>query len=54
MEHLPLKDLYTLIEQHKLHLSFLKDNNMCSNEKHDLIGRKIEELFEIIAERTAW
>ena len=48
----PSNYLYKLIEQHKLHLLFLKDNYLCSDKKRDDIIGKFEGVFEIISERT--
>ena len=45
-------DLYKLIEQHKLHLLFLKENDLCSDAKKKEIVEKIEGVFDIISNRT--
>ena len=52
VDNLSMDDLYKLIEQHKLHLLFLKENDLCSDEKRDGIVEKIEGVFEIISTRT--
>ena len=52
VDNLTMDDLYKLIEQHKLHLLFLKENNLCSDDKRDGIIEKIEGVFEIISRRT--
>jgi len=52
VDSLSMDDLYKLIEQHKLHLLFLKDNDLCSDNKKDEIVEKIEGLFDIISKRT--
>ena len=52
VDNLSMDDLYKLIEQHTLHLLFLKENNLCSDEKRDGIVGKIEGVFEIISKRT--
>ena len=53
VENLSMDDLYKLIEQHKLHLEFLTSNNMCTEVKKDNIVAKIEDVFEIISQRTS-
>ena len=52
VDNLSMDDLYKLIEQHKLHLLFLKYNYLCSDKKRDDIIGKFEGVFEIISERT--
>ena len=52
VENLSMDDLYKLIEQHKLHLLFLKENDLCSDGKRDEIVAKIEGVFDIISKRT--
>ena len=52
VDNLSMDDLYKLIEQHKLHLLFLKDNYLCSDKKRDDIIGKFEGVFETISERT--
>ena len=52
VDNLSMDDLQKLIEQHKLHLLFLKENNLCLDEKRDDIVGKIEDVFEIISKRT--
>ena len=52
VDSLSMDDLYKLIEQHKLHLLFLKDNDLCSDKKKDEIVEKIEGVFDIISKRT--
>ena len=48
VENLSMDDLYKLIEQHKLHLLFLKDNDLCTDIKRNEIVEKIEGVFDII------
>ena len=39
IENLSLPELYAMIEQHKLHLNFLKDNDMLvDGKKEDIVG----------------
>ena len=52
IEDLPIKDLYTMREQHKLHIKFLKDNNILSDDKKTDIIQKIEYIFSIIEDRS--
>ena len=52
VDSMSMDDLYKLIEQHKLHLLFLKDNDLCSDNKKDEIVEKIESVFDIISKRT--
>ena len=40
--------LYTLLEEHKLHLKFLQDNEMCSNAKNENIVLNINTICIII------
>ena len=52
IEQLSLPELYVMIEQHKLHLTFLKDNDMLvDGKKEDIVGR-ISYIFEIIESRS--
>ena len=53
IEDLPLDDLYKLIEQHRKHLDFLKENDMCDTEKTKSIVNKCEMVFDIINSRTS-
>ena len=53
VENLLMDNLYKLIEQHKLHLDFLKGYNLCTDEKSYSIIKKIEGVFDIIAERIS-
>ena len=51
MENLSLPELYLMIEQHKLHMNFLKENDMLlDGKKEDIVG-KISYIFEIIEGR---
>jgi len=52
VDNLSMDDLYKLIEQHKLHLLFLKDNDLCTDIKQNQIVEKIEGVFDIISKRT--
>ena len=51
IEQLSLPELYAMIEQHKLHLNFLKDNDMLVDGKKEEIVGKISYIFEIIDSR---
>ena len=52
VDNLSMDDLYKLIEEHKLHLLFLREDHLCSDEKRDDIVGKIEGVFEIITNRA--
>ena len=53
IQDLPLDDLYKLLAQHRQHLEFLKQCDMCDEQKtRDIVG-KCEFVFEIINSRTA-
>ena len=52
IENLPLADLYTMIQQHKLHMEFLKYNDMLSGEKKTKIAEIFDFTFEIIEGRS--
>ena len=47
-EDLPRSDIFGLINQHKLHLAFLKENDMCSEEDKMEIVSTVKRLFGII------
>ena len=51
-EDLPRSDLFELINQHKLHLQFLKENDMCTNEERLDIVNEVKRLFSIINDRS--
>ena len=51
IENLSLPELYAMIEQHKLHLDFLKENDMLvDGKKEDIVG-KISYIFDVIEGR---
>ena len=51
LEKHPLKDLYELIEQHKNHLKFLKDDDMCIEaERIEIVGQ-VKSIFKVITNR---
>ena len=52
-EDLPLKDMYDLIDQHKLHLKFLQDNDVCDDTEKVVIIQSIKDVFEMIRVCTA-
>ena len=41
-----------MIEQHKLHISFLKEHDMLTKEKKNLIVGKMFDVFELIEGRS--
>ena len=52
LENLPLTELFKLIEQHKLHLKFMEDNGMSSEEGKLEIINEIKDIFLIIKNRS--
>ena len=52
LENFPLTELFTLIEQHKLHLKFLEDTNLCSEMEKTEIISDIKVNFKIIKGRS--
>ena len=48
MENLPLDDLYKMLQQHKLHMKFLKDNDMMTDDRKLKIVEKVEYISHII------
>ena len=48
IENFPLPELYTMIDQHKLHVNFLKENELLLDGKKEEIVGKIFYIFEII------
>ena len=53
IQNLPLDDLYKLLAQHCEHLTFLKQYDMCDEEKTKEIVARCELVFEIINSHTA-
>lgn len=51
-EDLPRSEILELINQHKLHLAFLKENDMCSEEDKMEIVSTVKRLFGIINNRS--
>ena len=51
-EDLPRSDLFELINQHKLHLQLLKENDMCTDEEKLEIVNEFKRLFSIINDRS--
>ena len=51
IENQPLESLFALIDQHTLHLAFLKDNDMCGDSRKAAIISQIEDIFTIIDSR---
>jgi len=52
IENQPPSSLFALIYQHKLHLAFLKDNDMCGDNRKASIIAQIEDIFTIISSRS--
>ena len=44
-EDFPLKDMYDLIDQHKLHLQYLQDNDVCDDTEKVVIIQSIKDVF---------
>ena len=51
-EDLPRSDLFELIHQNKLHLQFLKENDMYTDEEKLEIVNEVKRLFSIINDRS--
>ena len=51
IENLSLMEPYTMIDQHKLHMNFLNDTEILTDEKKEMIVDKISYVFEIIEGR---
>ena len=51
IENLPLDELYAMINQHKLRMGFLKENDILSDGKKESIIEKIENIFKVIERR---
>ena len=47
LENLPLAELFTLIEQHKVRFKFLEDSNFCLNAENTEIILKIKWIFTL-------
>ena len=52
IENQSLSSLIALIEQHKSHLAFLKENDMCDDDRKGEIMNEIENIFIIINSRS--
>jgi len=48
LENLPQKELFKLIGQHKLHIKFMEENGMCTEEGKAEIIKEIQDIFLII------
>ena len=53
VEKLPLDELYMMIQQHKLHMEFLKDNDMMTDDRKLKVVENIECIFQIIEGRIS-
>ena len=52
LEERPLKELYELMEQHKGHLKFLQENDMCNaNDKIEIINH-VKDIYSVISKRS--
>ena len=47
-----MNDLYIMIEQHNLHMKFLKEHGMLTKEKSNFIIGKVSDVFELIEGRS--
>ena len=52
IENQSLSSLIALVEQHKSHLAFLKENDMCDDDRKGEIMNEIENIFIIINSRS--
>ena len=52
VEELTLNELFEQMDNHKKHLKFLKDNDMCSDEEQAEIVATIKNLYKIISDKT--
>ena len=52
IEHLPMSELYAMIEQHKLNMQFLKDDAVLSGDKKMSNINKIKHIFAIVEGRS--
>lgn len=52
IRNLPLDELYAMINQHKLHMRFLKENSILSDGKKEGIVEKINHIFKSIEGRS--
>ena len=53
IEDLPPVDLYEFIDQHKIHLAFLKEHDVCNEIKQTGIVEKIEDILKFISGRRS-
>ena len=53
LENQPLVDLYAVIDQHKLYIVFIKENDVLSDEKKSDIIAQIEDICYITKKKTA-
>lgn len=52
LEDLPLNDLFDRMNQHKDHLKFLQENDMCSQEEKEEIVQRVKEIYKVISCRS--
>ena len=51
IKDMTLPDLYSLMDQHKGHLKFLKDNDILSDEDKLEILQRVKEIYYLISKR---
>lgn len=49
IENQGLRQLFSLTEQHKVHLNLLKEHMMCNDDQKNEIIKKIVDIFVIIS-----
>jgi len=52
IEDLSLNELFQQMDNHKNHLKFLQENQMCSNEEKEEIIKTIKDIYTLISKRT--
>ena len=52
LENQPLVDLYAVIDQHKLYIVFIKENDVLSDEKKSDIISQIEDICYITKKKN--
>ena len=52
IDDLSLNELFQQMDNHKNHLKFLQDNQMCSNEEKEQIVKTIKDIYALISKIT--
>ena len=53
IQSMTLAKLYTLMDQHKEHLKFLKENDMLSDTDKIEIVERVKEMYDVISKRNS-